>query len=83
MCIRDSTKVKPFVESKVFGIGVESYTVGSAEFALNYEMCIRDRRKANHQIDPEQEQKAVGPAQDQRRGKDIYHACLLYTSRCV
>ena len=27
----DFTKVKPCVESKVFGIGVESYTVGSAE----------------------------------------------------
>ena len=32
----DFTKVKPCVESKVFGIGVESYTVGSAEFALSY-----------------------------------------------
>ena len=28
--------VKPCVESKVFGIGVEAYTVGSAEFALTY-----------------------------------------------
>lgn len=28
--------VKPCVESKVFGIGVESYTVGSAEFALTF-----------------------------------------------
>ena len=35
---------------------------------------IGAQRKANHQIDPEQEQKAVCPAQDQRRGKDIYHA---------
>lgn len=32
----DFSKVKPCVESKVFGIGVESYTVGSAEFALSY-----------------------------------------------
>ena len=32
----DFDKVKPCVESKVFGIGVESYTVGSAEFALSY-----------------------------------------------
>ena len=32
----DFAKVKPCVESKVFGIGVESYTVGSAEFALSY-----------------------------------------------
>ena len=32
----DKSKVKPCVESKVFGIGVESYTVGSAEFALSY-----------------------------------------------
>ena len=32
----DFHKVKPCVESKVFGIGVESYTVGSAEFALSY-----------------------------------------------
>lgn len=31
----DRTKVKPCVESKVFGIGVESYTAGSAEFALS------------------------------------------------
>ena len=28
--------MKPCVESKVFGIGVESYTVGSAEFALSF-----------------------------------------------
>lgn len=32
----DRNMVKPCVESKVFGIGVESYTVGSAEFALSY-----------------------------------------------
>ena len=32
----DFTKVKPCIESKVFGIGVEAYTVGSAEFALSY-----------------------------------------------
>lgn len=32
----DFHKVKPCVESKVFGIGVEAYTVGSAEFALSY-----------------------------------------------
>lgn len=32
----DKTKVKPCVESKVFGIGVEAYTVGSAEFTLTY-----------------------------------------------
>ena len=32
----DFDKVKPCVESKVFGIGVESYTVGSGEFALSY-----------------------------------------------
>ena len=32
----DFDKVKPCVESKVFGIGVEAYTVGSAEFSLNY-----------------------------------------------
>ena len=32
----DFDKVKPCVESKVFGIGVEAYTVGSAEFALSY-----------------------------------------------
>lgn len=31
----DREKVKPCVESKVFGIGVESYTAGSAEFALS------------------------------------------------
>lgn len=32
----DKSKVKICVESKVFGIGVESYTVGSAEFCMNY-----------------------------------------------
>ena len=32
----DFSKVKPCVESKVFGIGVEAYTVGSSEFALSY-----------------------------------------------
>ena len=32
----DPKLVKPCVESKVFGIGVESYTVGSAEFTLTY-----------------------------------------------
>ena len=32
----DPNMVKPCVESKVFGIGVESYTVGSAEFTLNF-----------------------------------------------
>ncbi|MBP3338496.1 MAG: L-rhamnose isomerase [Lachnospiraceae bacterium] len=32
----DKAKVKPCVESKVFGIGVESYTVGSAEFTLSF-----------------------------------------------
>lgn len=32
----DKTQVYPTLESKVFGIGVESYTVGSAEFCLSY-----------------------------------------------
>ncbi len=32
----DPKLVKPCVESKVFGIGVESYTAGSAEFALSF-----------------------------------------------
>ena len=32
----DFAKVKPCVESKVFGIGVEAYTAGSAEFSLLY-----------------------------------------------
>ncbi len=41
----DFKLVKPCVESKVFGIGVEAYIVGSAEFALSYaafnkEKCI-------------------------------------------
>ena len=40
----DKEKVFPCAESKVFGIGVESYTVGSAEWCLNYadsrEDCI-------------------------------------------
>lgn len=32
----DRTKVFVTLESKVFGIGMESYTVGSSEFAMNY-----------------------------------------------
>ena len=32
----DRNLVKPCVESKVFGIGVEAYTSGSAEFALSF-----------------------------------------------
>ena len=41
----DFDQVKPCVESKVFGIGVEAYTTGSAEFSLTYaamnkEKCI-------------------------------------------
>ncbi len=32
----DKNKVKPCVESKVFGIGVESFTSGSAEFTLSF-----------------------------------------------
>lgn len=39
----DFSKVKPCVESKVFGIGVEAYTVGSAEFALSYAAFNRDK----------------------------------------
>ena len=34
----DKTKVIPTLESKVFGIGVEAYTVGSAEFCLSYSL---------------------------------------------
>ena len=39
----DFNKVKPCVESKVFGIGVEAYTVGSAEFTLGYAAMNKDR----------------------------------------
>ncbi|MDD6273970.1 MAG: L-rhamnose isomerase [Clostridiaceae bacterium] len=39
----DFRKVKPCIESKVFGIGVEAYTVGSAEFALSYAAMNRDK----------------------------------------
>lgn len=43
----DKKKIDVSVESKVFGIGVESYTVGSHEFYLNYAMskgilCLLD-----------------------------------------
>ena len=37
-CGYDKSKVYVTVESKVFGIGVESYTVGSGEFSLAYAM---------------------------------------------
>ena len=39
----DFNLVKPCVESKVFGIGVEAYTVGSAEFALSYAAANMDK----------------------------------------
>ena len=39
----DFRKVKPCVESKVFGIGVEAYTVGSAEFSLSYAAMNKDK----------------------------------------
>ncbi|MBO4853728.1 MAG: L-rhamnose isomerase [Oscillospiraceae bacterium] len=39
----DFNKVKPCVESKVFGIGVEAYTAGSAEFALTYAAMHQDK----------------------------------------
>ncbi|MBE6619025.1 MAG: L-rhamnose isomerase [Ruminococcaceae bacterium] len=35
----DKSKVFVTLESKVFGIGVESYTVGSAEFTLSYSIA--------------------------------------------
>ncbi len=43
----DRSKVKVAVESKVFGIGIESYTVGSHEFYMNYAarnqlLCLLD-----------------------------------------
>ncbi len=39
----DFDKVKPCVESKVFGIGVEAYTAGSAEFSLIYAAMNKDK----------------------------------------
>ena len=39
----DFSKVKPCIESKVFGIGVEAYTVGSSEFALSYAAMNKDK----------------------------------------
>ena len=39
----DFNKVKPCVEAKLFGIGVESFTAGSAEFALSYAALNRDK----------------------------------------
>ncbi len=39
----DFNMVKPCVESKVFGIGVEAYTSGSAEFALSIAAMNKER----------------------------------------
>lgn len=39
----DFNWVKPCVESKVFGIGVEAYTAGSAEFTLSFAAAHRDK----------------------------------------
>jgi len=39
----DFNMVKPCVESKVFGIGVEAYTVGSSEFSLCYAAMNMDK----------------------------------------
>ncbi len=39
----DFSLVKPCVESKVFGIGVEAYTAGSGEFSLLFAAMNKDR----------------------------------------
>ena len=39
----DFNMVKPCIESKVFGIGVEAYTAGSAEFTLSYAAMHKDK----------------------------------------
>ena len=39
----DFEKVKPCIESKVFGIGVEAYTAGSGEFSLLYAAMNREK----------------------------------------
>lgn len=39
----DFRLVKPCIESKVFGIGVEAYTAGSGEFALSYAALNMDK----------------------------------------
>ena len=39
----DFNLVKPCVESKVFGIGVEAYTAGSGEFTLTYAAMNKDK----------------------------------------
>lgn len=39
----DFSKVKPCVESKVFGIGVEAFTAGSAEFSLSFAAEHKDK----------------------------------------
>jgi len=39
----DFNLVKPCVESKVFGIGVEAYTAGSAEFTLSFANAHKDK----------------------------------------
>ena len=39
----DFNMVKPCVESKVFGIGVEAYTAGSAEFSLSFAAEHKDK----------------------------------------
>ncbi|MDO4523512.1 MAG: L-rhamnose isomerase [Eubacteriales bacterium] len=39
----DFNKVKPCVESKVFGIGVEAFTAGSGEFSLLYAAMNKDK----------------------------------------
>jgi L-rhamnose isomerase len=39
----DFNLVKPCVESKVFGIGVEAYTAGSAEFTLSFAAAHKDK----------------------------------------
>ncbi len=39
----DFNKVKPCVESKVFGIGVEAFTTGSGEFSLTYAAMNKDK----------------------------------------
>ena len=89
----DKTKVYITLESKVFGIGVESYTVGSSEFCMNYVAKIEAMGgnaaavvcHGNAVDDPVRPclapvapiNAAIGPFLTDKKGKGRYHAAIL------
>ena len=72
----DHNLVKPCVESKVFGIGVESYTVGSAEFTLSF-AALHDGCM------PLMDNGHYHPLEDSGNALLLSGICIAYHKRCA